>query len=129
MKKVVLALAMTMMTSQAFAGFGTRGGRLAPLAVVIKFASFGSGADQRVVAQVNEIVEQQKKQGLIAMVTTTPWGREGEFDLCVEYKNFNDAYRYEQQFSAIASHATKAPVTVERTLNCGGDRPVSPTRR
>lgn len=129
MKKLVLATVVTLLTSQAFAGFGTRGGRLAPMAVVIKFASLGAGADQRVVQAVQAVVQEHQKKGLVELVTTTPWGREGEFDLCVEYKNFNDAYRYEQQFAALAARATRAPVTVERTLNCGGERPVSPTRR
>ena len=117
MKKVLLTLAVSLAATQAFAGFGTRGGHYAPMAVLIKFGSLGAGVDEAMVERISTHAKQQQKLGLVALINAKPWGREGEFDLCVEYKNFTVAYESEQQFVALAATA-KAPVTVERILNC-----------
>ena len=77
---------------------------------------------------MNILVKQQQRRGLVAYVETKRWGREGEFDLCIEYKNFNAAYKAEQQFLSVVS-TPRSPTTVERILNCGGARPVDGTRR
>lgn len=79
--------------------------------VTIKFASYGAGIDQDLAAKVATAVKTDRD---VARSTRKPWGREGEYDLCLTAKPDRDAKTiYERYRAMLPGKSLKAPTSIE----------------
>jgi len=79
--------------------------------VTIKFASYGAGIDQDLADKVAMTVKTDRD---VARATRKPWGREGEYDLCLTAKTGRDAKAIYARYRAMLPARTlKAPTSIE----------------
>ena len=79
--------------------------------VTIKFASYGGGIDQDLSTRVSATVKADRD---IAHSERKPWGREGEYDLCLTAKPGRDARAlYERYRAMLPAKNLKAPTSIE----------------
>ena len=87
------------------------GGSAARCDVTIKFASYGGGIDQDLSTRVSATVKADRD---IAHSEREPWGREGEYDLCLTAKPGRDARAlYERYRAMLPAKNLKAPTSIE----------------
>ena len=65
--------------------------RPAARAVEVTFSSQGSGVNRSVQTQVLALVAEIVKEVRLSKMTAKPWGREGEWSLCLEYFDWQHA--------------------------------------
>jgi hypothetical protein len=79
--------------------------------VTIKFGSYGAGIDQPLAEKVAVAVKADRD---IARSERKPWGREGEYDLCLTAKPGRDAKAlYERYRAMLPAKTLKAPTSIE----------------
>lgn len=117
MKKAVL-IGSILLAAQAFAGFSTRGGMKAPLAVQVRFISIGTGINMTASRAINAMIKLDKQKGDLVKVVKTGKGMEGEYTLCLQYKDVRSAYKAQQQIAAIADQP-RSLVSYQKALFCG----------
>jgi len=79
--------------------------------VTVKFGSYGMGIDRPLAERVAAAVKADRD---LARVERKPWGREGEYDLCLEAKGGRDAKAiYERYRAMLPGRALKAPTSIE----------------
>lgn len=79
--------------------------------VTIKFGSYGMGIDRPLADSVDAAVKADRD---LARVERKPWGREGEYDLCLQAKAGRDAKAiYERYRAMLPGRALKAPTSIE----------------
>jgi len=79
--------------------------------VTVKFGSYGMGIDRALADSVGAAVTADRD---IARVERKPWGREGEYDLCLQAKAGRDARAiYERYRAMLPGRALKAPTSIE----------------
>ena len=79
--------------------------------VTIKFGSYGMGIDRPLADKVAAAV---KADGDIARSERKPWGREGEYDLCLTAKPGRDAKAmYERYRAMLPAQNLQAPTSIE----------------
>jgi len=79
--------------------------------VTVKFGSYGMGIDRALADRVGAAVTPDRD---IVRVERKPWGREGEYDLCLEAKSGSDARAiYERYRAMLPGRALKAPTSIE----------------
>lgn len=122
---LVLGLAVLASTLPAHA-IRESGGRRAPLAIEVVFASIGSGIDFETKKEILALVEQDRLNRKVTVVQEKTWGREGESTLCVEYTNFQDAHAADVEVQKILAKAGKDLTTAKRKLSCSPDFAVAP---
>ena len=78
--------------------------------VTIKFGSYGMGIDHEVAARVAAAVKTDRD---VASSARKPWGKEGEYDLCLTAKAGKGAAVYERYRTMIPPRGLKAPTSIE----------------
>ncbi len=79
--------------------------------VTVKFGSYGMGIDHVLADSVGAAVKGDRD---LARVERKPWGREGEYDLCLQAKSGRDAKAiYERYRAMLPGRALKAPTSIE----------------
>ncbi|WP_425998177.1 hypothetical protein [Caulobacter sp. DWR1-3-2b1] len=79
--------------------------------VTVKFGSYGMGIDRPLADRVGAAVKADRD---IARVERKPWGREGEYDLCLQARAGRDARAiYERYRAMLPGRALKAPTSIE----------------
>lgn len=79
--------------------------------VTIKFASYGGGVDRDLSAKVARAVEADRD---IARSERKPWGREGEYDLCLTAKPGRGVKAiYERYRAMLPARNLQAPTSIE----------------
>ncbi len=78
--------------------------------VTIKFASYGMGIDRDLADRVAAAVKTDRD---VARSTRKPWGREGEYDLCLAAKTGKAAAVYERYRMMLPARSLKAPTSIE----------------
>ena len=78
--------------------------------VTIKFGSYGMGIDRPLADKVDVATKADRD---LARVERKPWGREGEYDLCLRAKSGRDAKAiYERYRAMLPGKALKAPTSI-----------------
>lgn len=84
-------------------------GGVARCDVTIKFASYGAGIDQELSEKVAATV---KADHDLADSERKPWGREGEYDLCLTAKAGRGQAVYERYKAMLPAKSLKAPTSI-----------------
>lgn len=78
--------------------------------VTIKFASYGAGIDRPLAEHVAATVKADRD---LAASTRKPWGREGEYDLCLTAKTGKAKAVYERYRGMLPAKNLQAPTSIE----------------
>ncbi|HJV43257.1 hypothetical protein [Caulobacter sp.] len=79
--------------------------------VTIKFASYGMGIDRDLADRVAAAVKTDRD---VARSERRPWGREGEYDLCLAARPGRDTKAmYERYRAMLPARTLKAPTSIE----------------
>jgi hypothetical protein len=79
--------------------------------VTIKFGSYGAGIDRPLADKVATAIKADRD---VARADRKPWGREGEYDLCLMAKPGRDARAmYERYRSLLPPRTLQAPTSIE----------------
>lgn len=78
--------------------------------VTIKFASYGAGIDRDLSEKVAATVKSDRD---IARSERKPWGKEGEYDLCLTAKAGKGMAVYERYKAMLPAKSLKAPTSIE----------------
>ena len=78
--------------------------------VTIKFASYGAGIDRPLAERVAAAVKTDRD---LARSQRKPWGREGEYDLCLTAKAGRGNAVYERYRSMLPAKTLQAPTSIE----------------
>lgn len=78
--------------------------------VTIKFASYGAGIDRELSDRVAASVKTDRD---IAGSERKPWGKEGEYDLCLTAKAGKGMVVYERYKAMLPAKSLKAPTSIE----------------
>ena len=79
--------------------------------VTVKFGSYGMGIDRSLAGSVGAAVKADRD---LARVERKPWGREGEYDLCLQARTGRDARAiYERYRAMLPGRALQAPTSIE----------------
>ena len=78
--------------------------------VTVKFGSYGGGIDRPLADQVAAAVKADRD---LARSARKPWGREGEYDLCLTAKPGTGAALYQRYRAMIPARSLKAPTSIE----------------
>ncbi len=76
-------------------------------AVEVVFSSSGSGIDERAFKQIFAIATESLASRKAALISSIPWGKEGEVALCIQMRDGIDAYQFQQSITSII--ATDVP--------------------
>lgn len=87
----------------------TSGGGAPRCDVTIKFASYGAGIDRELSEKVTATVKTDRD---VARSERQPWGREGEYDLCLTAKAGRGAAVYERYRAMLPARSLKAPTSI-----------------
>jgi hypothetical protein len=108
MTRLAALLALAVTACAAAPATEAQGGRCD---VTIKFASYGGGIDRDLSAKVADAVKADRD---LARAERRPWGREGEYDLCLGAKPGRDAKAlYERYRAMLPPRNLKAPTSIE----------------
>jgi hypothetical protein len=111
MIRLALALALGLSACAATAPDAAPTGGAARCDVTIKFGSYGAGIDQPLSQQVAVAVKADRD---VARSERKPWGREGEYDLCLTAKpGRNVRALYERYRALLPAKTLKAPTSIE----------------
>ena len=78
--------------------------------VTVKFGSYGMGIDRPLADRIDASTKADRD---LARVERKPWGREGEYDLCLQAKSGRDAKAiYERYRAMLPGKALKAPTSI-----------------
>lgn len=102
-------LALTL-TACATTAPETEAGGTARCDVTIKFASYGAGVDRPLAERVAAAVKSDRN---LAGSTRKPWGREGEYDLCLTAKTGKAKAVYERYRGMLPARNLQAPTSIE----------------
>ena len=84
-------------------------------AVKATFGSYAMGVDRELASEIQKTIDADKR---VANVTRRPWGREGEFDLCLTLRPGAPAQEVFQALGAkLQGRGDKAPTSI--TLQSG----------
>ncbi|NQE63385.1 hypothetical protein [Caulobacter sp. RHG1] len=78
--------------------------------VTIKFGSYGMGIDRDLADRVATAVKDDRD---VARSERRPWGREGEYDLCLSAKPGRGAAVYDRYRAMLPVQSLKAPTSIE----------------
>lgn len=79
--------------------------------VTIRFGSYGAGIDRPLADRVAAAVKVDRD---VARSVRRPWGREGEYDLCLTAKTGRDAKAmYERYRAMLPARNLQAPTSIE----------------
>ncbi len=79
--------------------------------VKIRFGSYGAGIDRPLSETVADMVKADRD---VARSERKPWGREGEYDLCLTAKSkLNAAGMYERYRAMLPPKSLQAPTSIE----------------
>jgi hypothetical protein len=78
--------------------------------VTIKFASYGAGIDRELSDKVAASVKADRD---VARSERKPWGKEGEYDLCLTTRPGKGAAVYERYRAMLPARTLKAPTSIE----------------
>lgn len=82
-----------------------------PCDVTVKFGSYGMGIDQPLAARIGAAAAADRD---LAAVARKPWGREGEYDLCLQAKGGRDVRAiYERYRALLPARSLQAPTSIE----------------
>jgi hypothetical protein len=104
---VISALGLSLLAACASAAPPTTPGACD---VELRFGSYGAGVDGALADRVGAAL---KDDGDVARVDRTPWGREGEFNLCVAAKSGRDVRAIYERYRALLPTApARGPTTI-----------------
>ena len=79
--------------------------------VTVRFGSYGMGIDRPLADRIDAVV---KADGDIARSERRPWGREGEYDLCLQVRTGREARALYARYRALLpGRALNAPTSIE----------------
>ncbi|MGH1559466.1 hypothetical protein ACRAWD_20845 [Caulobacter segnis] len=78
--------------------------------VTIKFASYGAGVDRALSDRVAATVKSDRD---VAHAERKPWGKEGEYDLCLTAKPSKGMAVYKRYQAMLPAKSLKAPTSIE----------------
>jgi hypothetical protein len=107
---VLLALSLSACAAAA-PDEASPGGMALRCDVRIRFGSYGGGIDRPLAETVAEMVKADRD---LARVERKPWGREGEYDLCLTAKSkLNADSIYERYRAMLPARNLQAPTSIE----------------
>lgn len=83
------------------------GSKKAPFAVEIRYFSIGTGIDNELKEQIENIIGFKGVTQKIEYIRTSGWGREGESTVCVQLKSYKDAIATFEELTQLASQSSK----------------------
>lgn len=97
--------------------------------LTIQFGSFAVGPDRKAAAAIDRLLRSDES----ASVTRSPYGREGEYSLCVRTSSKDHAVRLFEAVREILRAGVRAPVSVKGPFEsfsapAAGEVPVKPSR-
>jgi hypothetical protein len=111
MTRLAALLALALAACATTAPETEAGGGAARCDVTIKFASYGAGIDRDLSDKVAATVKADRD---VARAERKPWGKEGEYDLCLTAKPGRDAKAIYERYRAMLPPKTlKAPTSIE----------------
>jgi hypothetical protein len=114
MKRLAVLLALALATGLAAcattAPATEAGGGAARCDVTIKFASYGAGVDRPLADRVAAAVKSDRD---LAGSQRKPWGREGEYDLCLTAKAGKGKAVYDRYRAMLPAKNLQAPTSIE----------------
>lgn len=106
----LLALSLSACAAAAPEG-ASPGGPASRCDVTIRFGSYGGGIDRPLSDTVSDMVRTDRD---LAHVERKPWGREGEYDLCLTAKSkLNAGAIYERYRAMLPARNLQAPTSIE----------------
>lgn len=104
-------------------------GDWADCSLTIQFGSFAVGPDRKAAAAIDRLLRSDAS----ATVTRSPYGREGEYSLCVRTRSQDQAIALFEAVREILRGPVRAPVSVKGPLEsfsapAAGEDPVNPGR-
>ncbi|MDR6627381.1 hypothetical protein [Caulobacter segnis] len=111
MTRLAALLALSLSACAAAATPEASPGGAARCDVTIKFASYGAGIDRDLSDRVAASVKTDRD---VARAERKPWGKEGEYDLCLTARPGRDARAIYERYRAMLPPKTlKAPTLIE----------------
>ena len=107
MTRLAALLALALTACAAAPATEAQGGRCD---VMIKFASYGAGIDRPLAERVAAAVKAGRD---VAGSQRKPWGREGEYDLCLTVKAGKAKAVYERYRAMLPAKNLQAPTSIE----------------
>lgn len=91
--------------------------RRAPLAVTISYKSQGAGIEEAVKTRIDAAIHSLAEAGAVAYMTSVPRGREGETEVCVEFKELTSVRPAFAEFESLSKKG-RGQTTVSLGLSC-----------
>jgi hypothetical protein len=86
-------------------------GAVARCDVTVRFGSYGMGIDRRLADRIDAAIKADRD---IALTERKPWGREGEYDLCLQARTGADAKAIYARYRALLpAQSLQAPTSIE----------------
>lgn len=108
--RLAALLALSLSACAAAATPEASPGGAAACDVTIKFASYGAGIDRDLSDKVAATVKTDRD---VARAERKPWGKEGEYDLCLTTRAGKGAAVYERYRAMLPARTLKAPTSIE----------------
>lgn len=121
----MFSLAIFACALNAHAQTRENGGRHAPLAIEISFASHGSGIDRTAKDRIDAAIQDLRDAGQLKKYVETYEGREGDVTLCVEMRDFQETYAFRLKAERIIGDRNTRTTWVSR-LSCSPGEIIRP---
>lgn len=120
--KFAILVAVAALSYQSFAESNAR---RAATAVQVRYLNVNSGIDSDAQNHINRILDREKNRQTLEYIKESAWGKDGEVTLCVQFIDFQNAYRVGQQIEDWVKTSKLSQFTeVKRILSCDpNDKP------
>lgn len=88
---------------------GESGAAPRPCSLTVRFGSYAMGIDRGAAQSVEQLLRADRA---VEAVERAPWGKEGEFDLCVRIARMGEAERLFNRIRPLLPAKPRGPITV-----------------